>query len=431
MPRNPLKVFKSRQPSRFGSAKQPAGTRQVRRIKPPRTERPRLRLSFSAFKDPAKRPRMIVWTGVAVLLLAALVIVALGVTSTKWFCAEGCHKVQDDTIIAYNRSTHSRVSCMACHMPVNADPITFVLHKAEALGELYLTLTDNFELPLNGESHVALEMASEQCTQCHNLSKRSVTPASGILIDHDIHADEGFGCTVCHNRVAHNEDFNLTLKNPGSGIPNRKHEAFMSMTACFRCHAQSADGRAPGTCAACHTKDFELKPASHREKSFYPEGHADLAQAEESRTARLERVASSTAEGEATKSESEDQGEGQHGEPLELSKVESINECSTCHGEKFCTDCHGVPMPHPGGFKAQHGKLGKRNPKSCSRCHGDPERFCDECHHGTSMGIPYVGTTGPWRTQHPAAVRALGASRCFECHEPTFCAHCHVRGIAR
>ena len=40
-------------------------------------------------------------------------------------------------------------------------------------------------------------------------------------------------CTMCHNRIAHNEDFTLTLKDPGTGEPNRKHEEFMSMTACF------------------------------------------------------------------------------------------------------------------------------------------------------------------------------------------------------
>ena len=91
------------------------------------------RISFSGFKDPKRRPRYIIWTGAALMVFAAVMIVALGVTSTRWFCAEGCHKVQDDTIIAYERSAHRNVSCMACHMPPNADPVTFILHKAEAL----------------------------------------------------------------------------------------------------------------------------------------------------------------------------------------------------------------------------------------------------------------------------------------------------------
>ena len=126
-------------------------------------------------------------------------------TSTYWFCANGCHKVQDDTIAAYQASTHNKVSCMACHMPVGADPVTFILHKAEALGELYMTVTNNYELPLNGQSMVSLEMPSKQCTQCHT-TNREITPTSGIIIDHKVHAEQDVQCPECHNRVAHNDD---------------------------------------------------------------------------------------------------------------------------------------------------------------------------------------------------------------------------------
>ena len=59
------------------------------------------RISFKGFKDPATRPRYIIWALVAVLVIAGVMIPVLGVTSTRWFCSEGCHKVQDDTITAY------------------------------------------------------------------------------------------------------------------------------------------------------------------------------------------------------------------------------------------------------------------------------------------------------------------------------------------
>jgi hypothetical protein len=206
------------------------------------------KISLAGFKDPVRRPRYIIWTGVAVLALAAVMIVALGVTSTRWFCSEGCHKVQDDTILAYQHSTHSNISCMACHMPVGANPIVFILHKAEALGELYMTVTDSFELPLNAESEVSLTMPTKQCTQCHNMQNRVFTPTQGIKIDHPPHAEVNAACPVCHNRVAHKEDFDLKLKNPEKqgGEPNQKHVDFMSMTACFRCHGleKGAAGRA-------------------------------------------------------------------------------------------------------------------------------------------------------------------------------------------
>ena len=154
------------------------------------------KISLAGFKDPVRRPRYIIWTGVAVLVFAAVMIVALGVTSTRWFCAEGCHKVQDDTILAYEASTHSEISCMACHMPVKANPVIFIIHKAEALGELYLTLTNNFELPLNAESEVALTMASKQCTQCHNMANRQVTESPGIIMDHKPQEEINAACPV-------------------------------------------------------------------------------------------------------------------------------------------------------------------------------------------------------------------------------------------
>lgn len=385
---------------------------------------------FTAFKDPVRRPRAVIWTGVVVLCLAVVVILALGVTSTRWFCSESCHKVQDDTIIAYESSSHAEISCMACHGPADGNIVGFVLHKAKSLGEVYLTLTKTYELPLNGESHLAVagkEMGSEQCTQCHG-PNRVATPADGILIDHKVHADNDIRCTICHNRVAHPEDFELTLTDPGSNKPNRKHEDFMRMEACFRCHTQTpgaapaaepakseaegegdaeSDGEgahetaalpvkyeAPGACDACHPADFELKPANHMEKGFYKrfgdsKGHAEMAR--------------------------EDPG-----------------YCAICHNpDRFCAGCHGIAMPHPADFEKSHGKVGREKPKVCSSCHAktgaqsSATEFCNGCHHKQAK----PGTS--WLKQHFVVVRSQGAGACFDCHKPTYCATCHVRGISQ
>lgn len=390
------------------------------------------RFSFDGFRDPVRRPRMIILTGVALLVFAAVMIVALGVTSTRWFCSEGCHKVQDDTITAYRRSTHANVSCMACHMPVGANPAVFVLHKAEALGELYLTVTNKYELPLNGESEVALTMPDKQCTQCHNPSKRKVTPSEGILIDHQVHADNDVTCAICHNRIAHRENFKPVLKDPATGKPNVVHADFMSMTSCFRCHAQQATKggiNAPGRCSACHPKDFDLKPRSHKEAGFFPSGHAELAKEEKARAAEATPAGNESEAGAEPASGAEGEGIGER-----LPPVESIASCYTCHAEKFCSDCHGLPMPHPASFSprgksadtAQHARLGKQKPQVCANCHGNASRFCDECHHGSELKWDYVATT-PWVRQHPQAVKSMGAQSCFTCHKPTYCAQCHVR----
>lgn len=385
------------------------------------------RISLSGFRDPARRPRYIVWAGAAVLVAAALAIVAMGLSSTRWFCSEACHKVQDDTIEAYRRSSHRNISCMACHMPVNADPLTFTLHKAEALGELYMTVTNGFELPLNAESEVALEMPAAQCTQCHDMENRHVTPSTGILIDHKVHSDEGIACPVCHNRVGHKEDFDLALKNPKSGEPNRKHDDFTSMDACFRCHSQEKGGRAPGTCSACHSEGFDLRPANHDAGTFVRDAtakraiHADLGKKDFARVAAYEK-----------KSTEVEPAAGENGgEAHELPKVSSVSYCGTCHETKtFCTGCHGVEMPHPAGFGKGHGTVGKKSPGVCANCHSAKgaakvanTEFCNGCHH--REGNP----NKPWIPQHFDVVRAKGADACFECHDPTFCAKCHVRGL--
>jgi Cytochrome c7 and related cytochrome c len=370
----------------------------------------RLLNPLKGLQDPVRRPRYIIWTGVTVLFLIAFVLLALGVTSSRWFCAEGCHKVQDDTIIAYSHSSHSHISCLACHMPVNANPVTFMLHKVKALGELWLTVSNRYELPLNAESELSQtspEMGSEQCTQCHDLTHRKITPSNGIIINHAIHAQKGIRCTVCHNRVAHNEDFTLTLAG------NRKHPDFMKMTGCFRCHGVGAGAKAPGSCSVCHTPGFRLKPATHDSPTFATKDHGTLAAEETSEAA---------AEAKLT-------GE----EAAKLS-------CYMCHDQKkFCDSCHGIQMPHPanwvpsatGGKQANpHAIAGNADPQLCAKCHkASPTGMtaCEQCHH------PWGSPAKTWVGQHPQIARARGVASCYQpngCHVQTFCSTCHVTGKA-
>ncbi len=403
------------------------------------------KISIAGFKDPVRRPRYILWTGALVILAGVFLVVALGASSTRWFCANACHKVQGDTIIAYELSSHSEISCMACHMPVGADPVTFLLHKAKALGELYLTVTNNYHLPLNATSHLAqsYEMGSGQCTQCHS-ANRVVTPSEGIIIDHEIHEENHVQCTLCHNRVAHPENFTLTLKDPNTGEPNRPHDDFMKMTACFRCHGLTPDAKAPGECAKCHTLDFPLKPESHLAKDFYPQGHAKLA--------KEHREKALAAQDEAGKGEKAEEGDGQsslgelilgtafaaseekpaEGEAegeLHLPQVGEVNYCTTCHLEQFCLNCHGMEMPHTEEFTTKsHPEIVKTKLDKCEFCHKQSKtQFCDACHHGSAVEWTYSAES-PWRTQHAPATKKTSIKPCLErCHEAPYCSACHTR----
>ncbi|MDZ4064280.1 MAG: NapC/NirT family cytochrome c, partial [Coriobacteriia bacterium] len=420
-----------------------------------------VKISLAGFKDPVRRPRYIIWTGVVVLLFAAFVVVALGVTSTYWFCANVCHKVQDDAISAYNRSSHSKISCLACHMPVQADPITFVIHKAEAgiLGGLH-TITNDYENPLNPTSHVALTMIpEEQCTQCHS-ANRKITPSPGIIIDHEIHSEEGIQCTLCHNRVAHNEsgDWTPVTTHPKTGELAYKHPDFMKMTACFRCHGLESGAKAPGACAKCHPSDFELKPENHFKADFYPRGHADMALEEIERVKKAMATDAHGEEGgEATKSEeatkTEDGSEGttesKDGASLlgpekayasggtesewvkTMPAMSQVNYCSTCHKQSFCDSCHGMEIPHPKEFvDKSHPELVKTKLDKCDMCHQVTKtgfKFCNDCHHGTKSNWKYDPKVA-WETQHAKTVTANGVGLCLEaCHKTTFCSDCHTK----
>jgi nitrate/TMAO reductase-like tetraheme cytochrome c subunit len=359
------------------------------------------RVSFAAFKDPARRPRILVWTGVAVMALLFVAVIGIGATSGYWFCANVCHQVMDDSIGAYNASTHAQISCVACHIPVDADPVTFLIHKVEAgVDGAYKVVTNTYELPINPESEIAMDpvvMPEAQCTQCHS-ANRPVSPSRGIIIDHQVHAKNDITCTTCHNRIAHNET-GYTPKLKGSA----KHEDFMKMDGCFRCHGLLPTAKAPGACSVCHPTGFELKPSNHAEAGFYThfgdsKGHAALAAA--SAKAAKERGAES-------------------------------DYCDMCHVRAdFCDKCHGVPMPHPAGFAKGHGKAGKASPAVCANCHAKGKatasgtEFCNSCHH--KQGDP----TKPWIPQHFKVVAESGAEQCFVCHNPAYCAHCHVNVIA-
>lgn len=323
----------------------------------------------------------------AAILLLSVVIVALGITSTRWFCSEGCHKVQDDTIAAYRRSPHSEVSCMACHMPVGTSPVSFVMHKTEALGELYLTVSGRYELPLNAEGELSQDeeaMSSEQCTQCHS-PNRPVTPSAGVFIDHEAHEEAGVRCAQCHNRIAHTED-GLKLRLAG----NRQHEDFMSMEGCARCHRLDNEAKAPGKCAVCHPKSFELKPDNHLDAGFYDRG-------------------------------------GRRDGHAKMAKADS-EYCSMCHETAaFCDPCHGMAMPHPAEFEKNHAAQGRRQLTTCWRCHDEgvkPDEFCNLCHH------PGASPKKSWIAQHFLKVQAEGTESCMGCHTPSYCAKCHVRSIS-
>lgn len=397
---------------------------------------------ITAFKNPVTRPRAIIWTGTILAILCLVMVVMVGATTSYWFCAEICHKVQDDSIFTYNRSTHSKVSCVSCHMPVNANVVTYLIHKVEALAELPMTVAGTYSIPLNAESEVSLNkkmFPDTQCTQCHDLENRVVNSSDGIIIDHAVHTDAGVRCTMCHNRVAHNEvGYNFVNVDPKTGKKNTGHDNFMSMTACYRCHGLEKGSPAPGTCSSCHPKDFKLKPKDHETADFMKQ-HGELALEEVKHVQEIEKETGVASPDPAAKTdyvnklmaEAELPAKGEFEWPV--APEGTINRCYTCHDQKtFCDSCHGVQMPHPTEFLADHSKQANdpKLAKKCVMCHGENSKtaFCSSCHHGKEVNWEYNKTQSWTNGQHAKAVAKSGIDSCTkQCHDTKFCSDCHSK----
>jgi nitrate/TMAO reductase-like tetraheme cytochrome c subunit len=348
-------------------------------------------------KDPIVRIKALLVLGAALIILLFMTVGAITLTSTPTFCSL-CHEMGPD-VRAWKASSHAEVTCYGCHSEGNI--AVFVLHKVESLKEIYLHLSDSFEKPINGESHYAKKMSNEACERCHSLN-RKVTSSPGVIINHKKHEEEGVTCVTCHNRVGHPDMKGyreekkpaadakvepVSLK-PGVESPilveGKPYENYMEMRACMSCHT-GAKGKGPSKCETCHPANFELKPADHSDPNWRPPVHAEKAKAD-------------------------------------------MGNCLSCHKQEFCTDCHGVEMPHPEiTWKNEHSKLGQSSPQSCTLCHPQA-KFCDACHHDYDPAKAAWLSTQPGASLHMPVVREKGAEGCFKCHKPTYCARCHVRG---
>ncbi len=125
----------------------------------------------------------------------------------------------------------------------------------------------------------AHDEVEDKCTQCHDLKTRNVTPSPGIKINHQIHAGQGSRPARSATTAPRTSRTSSSRSRTPTVQPSKKHEDFMEMTACFRCHSQDASGvprdadaeKAPtGACEACHTPEFQLKPPSHETTGFMP-----------------------------------------------------------------------------------------------------------------------------------------------------------------
>ena len=313
------------------------------------------------------------WTA-RLLLIAAIavgVVVVLGVvdlaTASPALCGS-CHEMAPRAEM-WKKSPHNSVKCVKCHTaphPWYAVPQAVVSQTVLLGRDVFLHFTNDYPNPVDAPVPGAKPMQDETCLQCHDVNRKA-TSGYRILIDHAKHAKRNGSCISCHVRTAH------PLASRGTPLS--------LMSQCFTCHGTTAYPTASAKCGVCHPAGYVLKPTSHK-SAKWARGHGVVAKADR-------------------------------------------KQCDMCHTKQFCTDCHGLEMPHPKGWAqgaTGHGRIAGLNRAKCAKCHTAKPDLCSMCHH---QG--YDPAKGTWVKQHYIEVEARGAAGCMDCHSPVYCVRCHVK----
>lgn len=303
------------------------------------------------------------------LVATALFVAALGfdvATAAPEICSS-CHEMELRAH-SWSESAHAGVTCVKCHQA----PTEWYQLPQRIAGRVALLgrdisshLSGDYPDPVDGPAPGSEPMSDEVCLQCHD-PNRKATSGFRILIDHAEHAERNGSCVSCHVRTAH------PVETRGGTLT--------LMAQCYTCHGTGPEASAPAECGVCHPSGYELLPASHKEDVWAKE----------------------------------------HGTVV----AEDAQLCEMCHSRSFCTDCHGVEMPHPQGWakgRTGHAVTAERDRAICGRCHGSTEDMCTMCHHDA-----YDPTKGTWVKQHADEVSRRGTAFCFDCHAPTACVRCHA-----
>jgi len=110
----------------------------------------------------------------------------------------------------------------------------------------------------------------------------------------------------------------------------------------------------------------------------------------------------------------------------------NATNCSSCHAQRFCTDCHAGETSrrfHAANFAQRHGADGYRRDTECASCH-NAEAFCRDCHRQTGLAsrgrldVAFHTAQPQWLLQHGRAARQ-GLASCTTCHAQRDCLTCH------
>lgn len=248
--------------------------------------------------------------------------VALEVAQEPFVC-QYCHMVHGEWE-AWQTGPHKEVSCESCH--IGPGVLGYLFFLTDASVGLYETIAGDYPNPIT--THVP----RRECLACHEETNEKTLTVGGIKISHKELFTAGLRCTNCHAATGHPAKSNVFLQ-----------QATPQMESCAQraCH----NGKdAPNECGTCHTQN----PLTR--------ANPDKAVARN------------------------------HDIVVDFGTIKNIATCDACHKRQFCTDCHGLELPHSSAFIAEHFTFVDRlGPALCAKCHDNnpaTPRGCfeGECH---------------------------------------------------
>lgn len=127
-------------------------------------ERDHLKINLSDHKHRRFLLGLIVLSVINVSILVIIAYEGYHFTDSAYFCGVVCHQVMEPEYTAYQRSPHSRVSCVECHIGPGAG--FFVRAKISGLRQVVAVLTDSYRRPVPAPVH-ELRPARDTCENCH------------------------------------------------------------------------------------------------------------------------------------------------------------------------------------------------------------------------------------------------------------------------
>ncbi len=112
--------------------------------------------------------------GVLILAVAGMAVLATfsyeayHYTDSTDFCMKVCHQVMEPEGVAYERSPHSNVGCVECHIGPGAD--WFVRSKISGVRQVFAVIGNTYQRPIPSPVE-NLRPARDTCEGCHDPSK--------------------------------------------------------------------------------------------------------------------------------------------------------------------------------------------------------------------------------------------------------------------